>query len=153
MANLLLQLTTWDRVQVIRQEFNRDCGVEDLIVPIAGLCVVAGLVVVLSRMQQNRRRADVDRPGKLFKRMLERLGLSRAQRGLLRRMAARRYPANPTVVLVGRRIFDRHAQRWLVDRPNDAHRVRELGRRLFPGGYGTATSATASRPATPESPS
>ncbi|MHC4065226.1 MAG: hypothetical protein ACYSUI_12125 [Planctomycetota bacterium] len=149
MLPMLLQITTTSRLEAIRQQFTQAKSFSEIVLPLFGIFTLLCLAAILSRLVQRRRRRELDHPGRLFRGLLRRLGLPSPQRDLLRRIAAHHRLGNPTVLLLGRQVFERHAQRWLADRnasPQQAGQIAELAQRLFPADYGTATSASAARP-------
>jgi hypothetical protein len=154
----LLQTTPTQRLEALQQRFSRGGTWGELVLPLVGVAALFALLSLLYSLQKRRQRADIDHPGKLYRRLVQRLGLSAPQRDLLYRMAADLRLPNPSVVLLGRRIFDTHAQRWLATgratRPDSPQRIAELADSLFPGqpasDQGAATSAMAiSDPALP----
>ncbi len=149
MPTVLLQMTTWDRVQAIRDRLNQGGGLGGLILAVCGIMAVFGLAALVYRLQQRRRGCDIDHPGKLYRSLLRGLGLPVPQRDLLRRITAEQRLENPTVLLLSRRVFQARAERWLAarkGRPDEARQVEELARRLFPAGYGATTSANTGKP-------
>lgn len=153
MPALLLQITTWDRIQSIRQEFMRGGSFGEVILAVLAIVVLLCVVALVYRLQQRGQGRELDNAEKLYRSLLQRLELSVPQRDLLRRIAAAQHLENPTVLLLGRRIFEQYAQQALAARTADADgtsRIEELADRLFPAGYRTPTSASAARPPTSE---
>ena len=104
--------------------------------PLVGSVVLVGLLAVLFQLQKRRQQMDVDNPRKLYRRLVQRLGLSAAQRDLLYRMASDLHLPNPSVLILGRRVFDNQAQRWRekkrAARRGDDQHIEELADKLFP---------------------
>ena len=153
MPAVLLQITTWDRVQSIRQELIRGGSFGEVILAVFAIVVLLCVVALVFRFQQRRQGRELNNAEKLYRSLLNRLGLSVRQRDLLRRIASEQHLDNPTVLLLGRRVFERHARRGLATgnaSPDETRRIEELADRLFPAGYGRRTSASAGRPPTSE---
>ena len=155
---MLLQTTPAQRLEALQQRFSRSGTWGDAILPLVGAIALFALLWLLYSLQRRRQRADIDHPGKLFRRLVQRLDLSTPQRHLLYRMAAELRLPNPSVLLLGGQVFETQARLWLAigrgSRPGNSRRIAELGRRLFPGRptcvHGTVTSSTAiSDPAPP----
>ncbi|MFQ5492307.1 MAG: hypothetical protein ACE5GE_16475, partial [Phycisphaerae bacterium] len=127
---------TVERLDAIQQHFQRQgAGWEVLLAVLVAVGIVL-LAILFQAIQEGRRRTDVHRPAKLFRRLLPKLGLTVPQRDLLRRMAADLRLDNATVLLLSRRIFDRQVRRWLERVPHpipDADaRLAQLAEALYP---------------------
>jgi len=131
---LLQTADNWERLHALQERFARGGSWGGALLALAGLAVAIGLVVLLYLAQQKRRRGDVDNPGKLYRGLLAALELSVPQRDFLWHLARDLQLEHPTVLLLGRGIYQTHTQRWLAvhNRPEDARRIEELAVKLFP---------------------
>lgn len=132
----VLQTTPPERLEALHRQFSRGAGWDELALPLVGSVVLVGLLAVLFQLQKRRQQMDVDDPRKLYRRLVQRLGLSAAQRDLLYRMASDLHLPNPSVLILGRRVFDNQAQRWRekkrAARRGDDRHIEELADKLFP---------------------
>lgn len=135
-ATVLLQTTPLERLEAVRQQFNRQGTGGDVVLTILGLLALVGVAIVLYRLQRRSRRPDIHHPRKLFTSLLHKLDLSPGERHLLRRMAADLKPTQPATLLLGEGVFHSQATHWLRSgrraRPDDAATVTKLAQRLFP---------------------
>jgi hypothetical protein len=132
----LLQTTPPQRLEALQERFSRGGSWEELILPLAGFATLSVVLVVFYSLQRRRQRVDIDHPQKLYRRLVQRLGLSAQQRDLLYRMASDLGLENPSVLLLGRRIFEAQARRWRetcpAGRRGDDRRFEVLASKLFP---------------------
>lgn len=132
----LLQTTPPQRLEALHERFSRGGSWDELIPPLAGFAALFVVVAVFYSLQRRRQQVDIDHPQKLYRRLVQRLDLSAAQRDLLHRMAADLGLENPSVLLLGRRIFEAQARRWRESGPpgrrHDDRRIEKLASRLFP---------------------
>ena len=142
---VLLQANPHERLEALRWQFNRPGSGAEFALALLALGSLVALILLLYSFQKRRALADIDHPGKLYRRLLQRLNLSVPQRDLLRRMSADLQLAHPAVLLLGQRIFGEHTSRWLETgrrvRSDDAARVEELAKRLFTTGDGPEAAA------------
>ncbi len=136
----LIQTTPLERLEAIQQHLNRGGSGRGLLLALLGLLLLGVVVVLLHWIQRRAQPHDIDSPARLFRQLVRRLGLSPPQRTLLRRMARDLQLPHPTVLLLGRRLFDLHSHRWLgYGDPAHADRhqhVADLASALFPPGPG-----------------
>lgn len=127
---------TVSRIDAISRHFQRQGTIREIL--LGGLVAVAIvlLAVLLQAIEKRRRPTDVDRPAKLFRRLLSRLNLTVPQRDILRRMASDLGLENASVLLISRRLFETQARLWLKNTPlavPDADgRLAELAGVLYP---------------------
>lgn len=113
-ANGEPRLPEWFRI--FQESFGGDNSVPRLVttvVVLVAIPILAGLIY--NFLQKRRSGGDMNRPLTLYRRVLRRLPLGRAQRGIARRMARDLELPNPTVLLLSAELFDRHAARWMRD--------------------------------------
>jgi hypothetical protein len=91
-------------------------------------------VFFLDRMQR-RRGQDIDKPRRLFREVLAGLGLTRAERSLLRRLAHDLGLAHPAVIVLGIRPFRDAVRTWgeqhRLDQ-DERESLKQIEARLFP---------------------
>jgi len=132
----LLQTTPLERLELLRQQFNRGASWEELLTPL--FLVIAGVALVAAIYTAQRRRPTGSKldPRGVYRRLLRGLGLPAGERDVLLRMATGLQTENPTVVLLGPALFRAHSQAWLNQgrhvRRGDAERLAAAARRLFP---------------------
>ena len=145
--SVLLQATSYEKLEALRQQFNRPGKGAEFILALLAMAAVVALVLLLYSFQRRRAAVDLDDPGKLFRRLLQRLGLSVPQCDVLRRMSADLRLDHPTVLLLGEGIFRKHSRRWLENgrraRSEDDARVEELARVLFAARAGVEETPSA----------
>ena len=153
MIPTLLQLSPLERLEAVQRYLNREGTGLGLLLTLLGFVAFGVLLLFLHRLHSRARSVDVDRPRRLFRRLLPRLDLSVPQRGVLLRIAADLKLDNPTVLLLGRRVFEARAQEWLAIAssagPQDERRIADMAAVLFPPAQGAATSTSSGEPATP----
>ena len=144
MIPALLQLNPPDRLEAVQRYLNREGSVHGLVLTLLGFAAFGILVLILHRLHRRTRAGDVDRPRRLFRKLIPRLGVSVPQRGLLLRIASDLRLPNPAVLLLGRRVFEARARQWLAvasaRNPRLERRLADLADALFPRAYGEATS-------------
>jgi hypothetical protein len=148
LLSTLTQTTSVERLEAIHRHLNREGSGQGMLLTLLGFAAFALLLLVLNRLHTRSQAADMDRPGRLFRRMAQHLNLSLPQRGLLRRIASDLGLANPTVMLLGRRVFEARVQDWLASaraiKPDDRQRLEDLADHLFPRTQGLEARSTRS---------
>jgi hypothetical protein len=138
----LLKTSPPERLEALHQRFSRGGDWDELIVVAAGFVALFALLVVFCSLQRRRQRTDSDCPRKLYRRLVQQLGLSAPQRRLLHRMAADLELPNPTTLLLSPGVFKTHAKQWLravpKNRPEANLRIKELADALFTVGVESA---------------
>jgi hypothetical protein len=132
----LMQTHPAERLEAIQRHLNREGSELGLLFTLLGFAGFGLLLIILHRLHVRSRSVDVDRPQALFRKLVQRLDLSVRQRGLLRRIAADLALENPSVLLLGRRVFEMRAGTWLAANPSvspdDRRRLEDLADLLFP---------------------
>ncbi len=153
MIPILLQLSPPDRLEAVQRYLNREGSVRGLVLTLLGFAAFGILVLILHRLHRRTRAGDVDRPRRLFRKLIPRLGVSVPQRGLLLRITSDLRLQNPTVLLLGRRVFEARVQEWLAvaapSGPQIERRLADLADALFPGDHGDGTSTSSGVLSTP----
>lgn len=106
------RLPEW--LRIIQESFGRDNSVSRLVttlVVLVAIPILAGLIY--NFLQKRWSGGDINRPLTLYRRVLRRLPLGRAQRVLAWRMARGLELPNPTVLLLSAELFDQQAARWM----------------------------------------
>ena len=140
MIAVLLQIGNRSRIEAVQRHFAEGGRWSEIALIVVGLGALIGLGAAVRAVQQTvtrRKTRDVYRPAKLFRRVLAGLNLAAPQRDVLVRLAAGRRLENPTILLLGRGIFENHAARWLrevqdADRGGSAKALSDLADYLFP---------------------
>ncbi|MCP4247388.1 MAG: hypothetical protein GY778_10110 [bacterium] len=139
MIAMLLQIGNQSRIDAVQRHFSEGGRWSEIGLVVAGLCALIGLGAAVLAVQQaivGRKTRDVDRPGKLFRQVVAGLNLAPPQRDVLVRVAAMLRLENPTILLLGRGIFEHHAARWLEEQPDasrgQAQTLADLANYLFP---------------------
>ncbi len=133
---IIMQASQLDRLQSVSRYLSREGTGWELLSVMLGMLAVAALTVMLYKLDKRRRRQDLREPGKLFRRLQSQLDLPLRQRDMLRRLAADLRLENPTVLLLGRSVFESHAERWIQShrrvREVDHENIAALAALLFP---------------------
>lgn len=136
-AAIVMQTTPPERLEAIQRYLSREGAGMGFGLALLGFAAFAGLLLTLHWLQKRARGEDVDRPGKLFRNLMRGLELPLRQRDLLLRMGRELRMENPTIMLLGRGIFEACAEEWLAQagtrRTEDAGHVARLAEALFPG--------------------
>jgi hypothetical protein len=149
----LMQTTSPERLEAIQRYLNREGTGTGFVLTLFGFAVFAAVLLVVYELQKRSRNGDVDRPGRLFRRLVRGLGLSVPQRDLVLRIGRDLGLENPTVILLGRSIFEAHAREWLTAgtrRREDEQRIARLADVLFPSAHRAGISTAKGRPAVPD---
>ena len=153
MIPVLLQLNPPDRLEAVQRYLNREGSIRGLLLTLLGFVAFAVLVLILHRLHGRTRAGDVDRPRRLFRKLIPRLKVSVPQRGLLLRMASDLELQNPTVLLLSRQVFEARAEEWQgiasARGPRLERRLADLADALYPEAYGDGTSTNHGEPSTP----
>jgi hypothetical protein len=148
----LMQTTSPERLEAIQRYLNREGTGTGFMLTLLGFAAFAAVLLALYELQKRSRNGDVDRPGRLFRRLVRGLGLSVPQRDLVLRIGRDLGLENPTVILLGRGIFEVHAREWLAAgtrRRGDEQRIARLADVLFPRAQDAGMSTAMGKPAVP----
>ncbi|HUU85737.1 MAG TPA: hypothetical protein VM243_19755 [Phycisphaerae bacterium] len=134
-GSLLLQTSSSERLEALRRQFSGGGNWSESFLTLLAFAALFALLLMIHRLQQRRQRRDINDPWKLYRQLLKHLGLSAPQREVLRRIAADLRLQHPSVLLLGRTIFNRHATRWQERarhvRRDDLRRIEEIVGKLF----------------------
>ncbi len=130
---MLMQIHNVEKLEAIQRHLNREGSEIGLFAVLAGFVAFGLLLLCVHRLYRRGPSADVDRPGRLFRKLSQAVRLSVAQRSLLLRMGRELNLANPTVLLLSRRVFDNRAADWLAaaEDADERRRVADLANALF----------------------
>ena len=102
--------------RLIQESFGRDNSVPRLVTALVVLLAIPILGAMTYNFLQKRwTGGDINRPATLYRRVLHRLPLGRAQRAIAWRMARDLELHNPTVLLLSAELFEHQAARWMRD--------------------------------------
>lgn len=120
MTALLASQTLSDRMAGIRDHFVEGSPWGELIAVVLGLVACLLLLALGYHVHHTVRRREHDHPGRLFGALVAGLGLTAAQRQVLRRMAHDLRLEHPAVLLLSPRLWRDHTARWAQAHPHAA---------------------------------
>lgn len=101
--------------QYIHEHFEKGGSIQDFLLVIVGIVVLFGVLAVIHRMQRGPVQSSApNSPAKLFKSIIQELGLTVRQRDVLGKIAFETGMRQPVAILLSPSIFDKQADKWLT---------------------------------------